>query len=862
MLSIAALGATDYHVRLAQEEYYDPQKSGERPGVFIGPGAELLGLRGTVSKEQFKSLMRGIHPETKAAVRKTAGKRTKDAAQDLVFSLSKSESVLFGVAEGPRIHQKFERAFERSLKLSAERVGEATFSRVGRTSRPVPAKPIISCFIHTCSRSENYDPQWHGHLVVKNIGVREDKSTGAISSRPYYARKMTWGALFRCDRAFELQQEFPGIEFRRTKTGVEIAGVPYPLLRHFSTRRRQIEAEVGDPDNATAIDKAKACLKTRNPKQAPPPLAELRARWRHDARQFGFGQREIAELLQKRSPQQVDKPKVLQEAFDTAIAQLTQRHSHFDELAVVRYAADAATGRGVRGQDVVDHVARQLRQSPDIEYLGKVRGRRRYSTPDILKQEGKLLETAQRMTTRPSHRISFARLAVRVSLETAAATRRWLTLKTDRTLSSEQREAIDFLARRSGQLAILTASAGTARLGTLSRLGEFYLAAGNNVLAAAPSGRAARRLGEETDLPATTLKTLLDFADRDRSPAVAAKHAAKQLVREAAGRYIGLFPFKRRPLLTRDTVLIIDGAQQISTQDMAKLLGHAKRTGFKILLAGTPDGLQAIERGIPFAALTRRIPCAKLAEVVRPRSRQDARNITYIGSGEAKAVLDDLARRGRLHVAESHELAAEDLLRKWQQSGGIENPEDHLIVVASDQDARQVNNRASELRRATQKDIRGVTKDNSLILASGEKIYVGDRILCTRNSRRYGVERGSPGTLLGVSRRLNTIQIELDRGERITLPLATYPYVTRGYAQTIWHATPTSHAYLLLGGAYEDRQAAVVKFSRASETTHVFIDRDTAGPALRDLTRQLSQDRSKTLATDVRREPDSPQQER
>jgi len=862
MLSIAALGATNYHVRLAQEEYYDPQRAGERLGFFLGRGAELLGLQGTVSKDQFKSLMRGIHPETNVPLRKTSGKRTADAARDLTLSAPKSWSVILGATKDPRIREKTEGAFDRSIRWAAGRIEEASFTRVGKSSRLVPAKPVISCFIHTSSRALDHDPQWHAHLVVKNVGVREDGLTGAILSRPYYVRKMAWGALFRCDMAYELQQAFPGIEFRRTKTGVEIAGVPHSLLHHFSKRRREIEAEVGDPDKATAIDKAKACLKTRRSKQLPPPLAELRTRWRQEARQFGFGQREITHLLRRRPARHVDKSEVLQQAFDTAITRLTQRQSHFDELEMVRYAADWATGRGVQGQEVVDHVARELRRSPTIVYLGELRGRPRYSTKEVLKQEGKLLETAEKMAARPSHRVTFARLVLRASLETAPAIRRWLTLQSDRTLTADQRKAIKFVAQRSGRLAVLAAGAGTAKLETLSRLGQFYRATGNSVLAVAPNARAARRLNEEADLSATTLATLLHLADRDRSPVAAAKHAAKQLVREAAGRYIGLFPFKRRPLLTPNTVLLVDAAQRISSQDMAKLLAHAKRAGSKLVLAGNTDGLQAVERGVPFASLVRRLPCARLTETVRPRNREDVQNIERVTAGEAKAALEDLARRRRLHVAASRESAIERLLAEWKRSGGIDNAKDHLIIVSSQQEARQVNNRASEIRRAGQKGHRRITKDESIILASGEKIHVGDRILCTRNSRRYGVQRGSLGTLLGVSRRLNSIQIELDGGDRVTLPLVAYPHVTRGYAQTMWHAGPAPHAYLLLGGGYEDRQAAVVKFSRAAETTRVYVDRDSAGPELAELSRQLSHDRTKTLATDVQRPAHSPQQER
>ena len=100
------------------------------------------------------------------------------------------------------------------------------------------------------------------------------------------------------------------------------------------------------------------------------------------------------------------------------------------------------------------------------------------------------------------------------------------------------------------------------------------------------------------------------------------KHAAKQLVREAVGRYIGLYPYQRRPFLDQNTVLIVDQAQQISTPDMARLLQHVERSGSKLLLAGDPDALQAVDRGAPFVSFVQRFPAAKLTEPVRPEHPQ------------------------------------------------------------------------------------------------------------------------------------------------------------------------------------------------------------------------------------------------
>jgi hypothetical protein len=283
------------------------------------------------------------------------------------------------------------------------------------------------------------------------------------------------------------------------------------------------------------------------------------------------------------------------------------------------------------------------------------------------------------------------------------------------------------------------------------------------------------------------------------------------------------------------------------------LLRNVQRSGCKLVLVGSPDGdLQAIERGVPFAGLLKRFKSAELTEIVRPEHPQDAKNIQRTRSGKVKEVLQDLAERGHLHVAPSRDSAERSLVSHWQKSGGTANPQDHLIIAADKTSAQRLNQLASEANRMPPSEAPSARTDDSIVLASGEKLYVGNRILCQKTSRRYGILAGDMGTVLGVSRRLNSVQIARDGGERLTLPLTTYPDLTRGYAVTVWQVRPTQHAYLLLAGAsFEDRQSALTKLSQAAKTTDVFVDRQTAGPELEELTRQLANDRKKTLAKDV-----------
>ena len=85
----------------------------------------------------------------------------------------------------------------------------------------------------------------------------------------------------------------------------------------------------------------------------------------------------------------------------------------------------------------------------------------------------------------------------------------------------------------------------------------------------------------------------------------------------------------------------------------------------------------------------------------------------------------------------------------------------------------------------------------------------------------------------------------------VTLPLVTYPHLTRSYALGVWHASPVRHAYLLLGGPDEDRQSALVKLTRAAESTNVYVAQCDAGPQMQELARQLARDRKQTLASDI-----------
>jgi conjugative relaxase-like TrwC/TraI family protein len=101
VLDVAKLtaGREDYYLRkLAdnREEYLSGH--GESPGRWYGHGARNLGLDGEASKEGFRRLIQGRHPETVELLGRPHG-RNAVTGFDLVLRPSKSVSVLYGLGD-------------------------------------------------------------------------------------------------------------------------------------------------------------------------------------------------------------------------------------------------------------------------------------------------------------------------------------------------------------------------------------------------------------------------------------------------------------------------------------------------------------------------------------------------------------------------------------------------------------------------------------------------------------------------------------------------------------------------------------------------------------------------------------------
>jgi conjugative relaxase-like TrwC/TraI family protein len=100
MLSISnpmkGAGREDYYLKLAGEDYYSAGT--ERPGYWLGEGAERLELSGKVEAEALRNVLDGFTPEGRRGLVQNAGAFGRQRGWDLTFSAPKSVSVLWALA--------------------------------------------------------------------------------------------------------------------------------------------------------------------------------------------------------------------------------------------------------------------------------------------------------------------------------------------------------------------------------------------------------------------------------------------------------------------------------------------------------------------------------------------------------------------------------------------------------------------------------------------------------------------------------------------------------------------------------------------------------------------------------------------
>ena len=146
-------------------------------------------------------------------------------------------------------------------------------------------------FDHRTSREG--DPLLHTHLVIANRVQGPDGRWTALDGRDLYRHRLAADAIYRATYQRELVRTL-GVEWTAADThgNRELQGMPEELVRGFSKRTDQIDAEldrlVADGRERTPRLVKWAVQATRKPKQHETPDT-LYDRWRQEAAERGRG---------------------------------------------------------------------------------------------------------------------------------------------------------------------------------------------------------------------------------------------------------------------------------------------------------------------------------------------------------------------------------------------------------------------------------------------------------------------------------------------------------------------------------------------------------------------------------------------
>ncbi len=335
----SAKGAKSYFSQaLAPSDYYIRDQQ-EAPGTWHGLGAELLGLSGEVTQQQFHRLCENQNPLTgeKLTARTKQGRRV---LYDFALDAPKAVSLALEVCNDNRILEAFHASVSETMH-DMEADMHARVRTGGADSDRRTANMVWAGFIHRTTRPVDGvpDPQLHCHAVVFNTTFDTVENRWKAAQFGNLVRdKLYYQAAFHARLAERMQAL--GYEVKRDGNSFTLAGVDRSTILKFSRRTCQIEAEAARRGITSPKAKGELGRMTREAKTGGATLAELRAEWRS---RLTDDEREALEALQTAG--QTATPKDANEAVAHAMAHCFERAAVVTDKQLVAEALMQSVGK-------------------------------------------------------------------------------------------------------------------------------------------------------------------------------------------------------------------------------------------------------------------------------------------------------------------------------------------------------------------------------------------------------------------------------------------------------------------------------------------------------------------------------------
>jgi conjugative relaxase-like TrwC/TraI family protein len=790
-----SVGREEYYTReLATDHQQYLSGHGESPGRWYGAAASSLGLQGEASVAGFQAMFEGRDPTTGELLGRPHG-RNAVPAFDVVLRPTKSVSILYGLGD-PATGRSILAAHHAGLAEAVGYLDEHLGGRRGHGGvQHVAGQGLLAVgFDHRTSREG--DPLLHTHLVIANRVQGPDGRWTAVDGRDLYRHRLAADAVYRATYQRELSRTL-GVEWTAADAygNRELHGMPQELVRGFSKRTDQIDAEL-DRLGADGGERTPRLVKwavhaTRKPKEHETPDT-LYGRWRTEAAERGHDPdtlvRAVTGRTANRDQDWTVSAEVTGRLFDGLAGSdgLTEHASTFTRPDVL-----VALGAGLAGagRTELEGLADWFLVERAVSVVAdRALEERRWSTPDLLAVEQRLVESATGRAGEQTAVVSHEAVRDAVAAHPTAGT--------------DQQAMVRDLCQGGTGVALVVGRAGTGKTFALGMARHAWQLDGYRLLAAAPTGIATMSLqGEGFEDVATCDRLLVDL-------------------------------YKGQEQLDPQTVLVVDEAGMVGSRKLARLLEHAQEAQAKVVLVGDDRQLAAIDAGGGFRALRLRLGASELTENRRQQQAWEREALELVRSGLVEEAVAAYQAHDRVVAADSKPAATLALLQDWwvawQDAEG--DPAEEVIVLAARRmEVDRLNTACQELLAAQAR------LGPERLQIEDRRLAVGDRVVCGKNAiAELGVANGSRGVVTALDPRARSLTIRLDGtdGREVSLPRSYLDGRRQGernrrvdlaYATTGHRAQGLTRgrALVRLTGS-EDVNWLYVQLSRARQDTRLY----------------------------------------
>src|SRR5215212_4915279 len=335
----------------------------------------------------------------------------------------------------------------------------------------------------------------------------------------------------------------------------------------------------------------------------------------------------------------------------------------------------------------------------------------------------------------------------------------WVEQKTGKTLSASQREAVRLVL--ASKVAVITGGPGVGKTSTLDSILRILSAKGVQVALAAPTGRAAKRMTEQTGLEAKTIHRLLEIDP---------KHG-------------GFSRTEDNPLDC--DLLVVDETSMVDVPLM-NALTKAIPEHAALLLVGDVDQLPSVGPGQVLADIiaSGRIPVARLTEVFRQAAESrivvNAHRINHGQMPEPPKVGEE-SDFYVVEIAEPEdgvskliEIVSQRIPRRF----GLDPTKDVQVLCPMNRGVLGARNLNHELQRVLNPN------PPATVERFGWRFSPGDRVMETQNDYDREVFNGDLGMVARIDEEEGAVVVDFE-GREVVYPYGELDTLVPAFATTI-----------------------------------------------------------------------------